>query len=222
MTDSPSGDQYIKKDKILLPCPPSVDVLSLPPDEQVISVLSKQGGRLVLEYDLSYITKSGHGVTPTEAEAMRLVFRHNSVPVPEILLKDFSPEDGGFISKLRDIPPPQELNGLFQCAADGSLTRDPLLQDLKEPGRPLMNDSELRARIYERYIHFGDMLPQSDSCVFTHADIAPRNIMADENNEEYAQIMRLAFWGDWAVWMDRTAPHRWDISGVNAARRVLF
>lgn len=83
------------------------------------------------------------------------------------------------------------------------------------------------------------MLPRSDCSVFTHADIVPRNIMADERNTvtgildwenagsypdywEYAQILRPAFWGGWSVWMDLTAPKRWDISGINAARRVLF
>jgi hypothetical protein len=274
------GNRYIKKDKTLYPCPPFVDILSLPPNQEVITVLSKQMGRLVLEHDFSYVTKSGHGVRPAEAEAMRLVSKHTSVPVAEMFFKSFSPDHGniemtlipgsplegkwdtldektkesvclqlwGLISKIRDIPRPLELKGLFQCAADGSPTRDPLLEDLKEPAQPLMNDSDLRARIYERYFHFGgrrfehqlpDMLPRSDCSVFTHADIAPRNIMVDEQNKvtgildweyagwypgywEYAQIMRPAFWGDWSIWMDRTAPQRWDISGINAARRVLF
>lgn len=154
----------------------------------------------------------------------------------------------GFIANIRNIPRPTELNGFFQCAVDGTPTTDPMLADLNEPARPLMNDSDVRARIYERYCHFGgrryehqlpDMLPRSDRSVFTHADIAPRNIMVDEQNNvtgildwefagwypdywEYAQILRPAFWGDWSRWMERTAPQRWDISGINAARRVLF
>ncbi|OKL55801.1 hypothetical protein UA08_08830 [Talaromyces atroroseus] len=142
-----------------------------------------------------------------------------------------------FISKIRNIQPPLELRGLFQCAADGSPTRDPLIEDLQTPTQPLMNDSELRARIYERYLHFGgrrfeqlpDMLPRFSYSVFTYADIVPRNIMVDEENRvtgildwEYAQILRPAFWGDWSMWMDHTALRRWDISGINAARRVLF
>ncbi|OQE28227.1 hypothetical protein PENFLA_c005G10800 [Penicillium flavigenum] len=70
-------------------------------------------------------------------------------------------------------------------------------------------------------------------------DIAPRNILVDEENNatgvidweyagwypeywEYAQIMRPAFGGDWSVWMDKTAPQRWDLGGINAARKVLF
>ncbi|KAA8645036.1 aminoglycoside phosphotransferase family protein [Aspergillus tanneri] len=97
----------------------------------------------------------------------------------------------GIISKIRAIPRPSEHNGLFQCAADGSPTRDPLLEDLKDPARPLTNDSDLRARIFERYFYFGgrqyehqllNMLPRSDCAVFTHADIARRNIMIDERN----------------------------------------
>lgn len=141
-----------------------------------------------------------------------------------------------------------ELEGLFQCLADGSLTKDPMLMDLRNPARLLMNDLDLRERIFERYVHFGgtryehelpNMLPRSDCSVFTHADIAPRNIMVDDQNKvtgildwefagwypdywEYAQIMRPASYGDWSTWMDWTAPQRWDISGINAARRILF
>lgn len=274
------GSRYIKKDQLLYDCPSPVDILSLSPSQEVIPVLSKQIGRLVLEHDFSYVTKSGYGVRPVEAEAMRLVSQHTSVPVPEILFKSFGSDYGNItmtlipgmllekkwdkldeetkrpicrqiwdlILEIRTIQPPVELKGLFQCAADGSPTRDPLLEDLQEPARPLTSDSELRDRIYERYLHFGgrrfesqlpDMLPRSDSSVFTHADIAPRNIMVDEQNKitgildweyagwypdywEYAQIMRPAFQGDWSMWMDRTAPQTWDLSGINAARRVLF
>lgn len=32
------------------------------------------------------------------------------------------------VSKIRDTSRPSELKGLFQCAADGSLTKDPLLE----------------------------------------------------------------------------------------------
>lgn len=62
--------------------------------------------------------------------------------------------------------------------------------------------------------------------MFTHAHIAPRNIMVDKQNNitgildwgwaewypeywEYAQILRPAFWGDWSVWMEKTAPQGW-------------
>jgi Ser/Thr protein kinase RdoA (MazF antagonist) len=84
-----------------------------------------------------------------------------------------------------------EPKGIFQCVADGSPSKGLLLEDLKKPVRPLMNDSDLGARICERYLHFGglrfehqlpDMLLQSDCSVFTHADIALRNIMVDEQN----------------------------------------
>ncbi|OQD65848.1 hypothetical protein PENPOL_c005G08540 [Penicillium polonicum] len=152
------------------------------------------------------------------------------------------------ISKIRNIARPQELEGPYQCAADGSPSRDPMLEDLQKPVRPLTSDLELRARIYERYFHCGgsryknqllDMLYRSECSVFTHADIAPRNVMVDEQNMvtgildwesagwypdywEYAQIMRPAFWGDWSVWMEKTAPQRWDLEGINASRKVLF
>ncbi|KAJ9369323.1 hypothetical protein DTO282E5_5985 [Paecilomyces variotii] len=245
------GNRYIKSGTTLFPCPSSTDISNLRPDQEVITVLSKQTGGIVVEHDSTYVTKSGERVRPAEAEAMRLVSKHTSVPVPEVFFATFDPDWGrivmslipgsslekiwdtldgktkeyiclqvwDMISKIRAIPRPPELNGLFQCAADGSLTRDPLLEDLKDPARPLTNDSDLRARIFERYYHFAgrryehelpNMLPRSSCSVFTHADIAPRNIMVDEQNRvtgildwehagwypdywEYAQILRPAF-----------------------------
>lgn len=136
----------------------------------------------------------------------------------------------------------------FQCAADGSPSRDPLLEDLNSPPRPLTSDSELRARIYERYLNFGglryehklpSMLPRSNRSVFTHGGLASRNIMVDNQNTitgipdweyagwypdywEYAQIMKPAFYGDFQDWMGRTAPQTWGLTGINASRKVLF
>ncbi|KAI1935755.1 hypothetical protein LOZ66_004990 [Ophidiomyces ophidiicola] len=274
------GTHYIKIGNALFPCSTAPNPSSLPPDQEVITVLSKQMGRTVLEHDFSYVSKSGHGVWQAESEAMRMVYKYTSVPVPEVLFTQFSHDYGrigmalargaslekrwntlneqnkrsvclqvwNMISQIRAIPRPPELNGLFQCAADGSRTKDPLLEDLGDPARPLTSDTDLRNRIFERYLHFGgrrykhqllDMLPRSDCSVFTHADIAPRNIMIDERNNitglldweyagwypdywEYAQILRPAFWSDWSAWMDLTAPQKWDLSGINAARKVLF
>jgi hypothetical protein len=51
----------------LLPCPSfenPEDILKLPADEDVITVLGKQWARLVLEYDFSIVRKSGFGVQP--------------------------------------------------------------------------------------------------------------------------------------------------------------
>ncbi|KAK2877199.1 hypothetical protein FQN49_001349 [Arthroderma sp. PD_2] len=155
------------------------------------------------------------------------------------------------LTQLRDIPRPPACEGLFQCMADGSTSDDALLQDLDQPPhKHIYTDDGLRARLYERYLHFNgrrykdslpDMLPRSSESVFTHADIAPRNIMVNEKHEitgildwelsgwypdywEYSQIMRHAnkVTTDWAKWMDLTAPQRWDVSGINASRRVLF
>ncbi|KAF7712233.1 Aminoglycoside phosphotransferase [Penicillium ucsense] len=262
----PKGHQYIKDGNTLLPYQSPVNPLDLEAGQEVVSVLEKQMGRLVLEWDFSWVTKSGFGVRSAEAEAMRLVFKHTDVPVPEVLFTDFSPDEQKWdtlddeakesiclqlwdlISTIRNIPRPPEFEGPYQCAADGSPSRDPMLEDLQKPARPLSSDSELRARIYERYIHSGgtryensllDMLPRSERSVFTHADIAPRNVMVDEQNKitgildwesagwypdywEYAQILRPAFCGDWSVWMEKTAPQQWDIRGINAARKVLF
>ncbi|KAJ5907438.1 hypothetical protein N7495_000120 [Penicillium taxi] len=92
------------------------------------------------------------------------------------------------ISKIRTISRPE---GPYQCAADGSPSQDPMLVDLQEPARPLLSDSALRSRIYERCIHFGgtlykdqllNILPRLEDSVFTHGDIAPRNVMVDEQS----------------------------------------
>jgi hypothetical protein len=291
------GHRYIKDGNILIPCPSTLIPPGLQAGQEMITVLDKQMGRLVLEWDSSWVTKSGFGVRSAEAEAMRLVFKHTDVPVPEVLFTDFSPEERrtdrreffkpnfhppqgligmtiisgtlleqkwdrlgdeakesiclqlwDLISRLRNIARPSELEGLYQCSADGSPSRDPMFEDLQEPARPLSSDSELRARIYERYIYHGgirfqkqllNMLPRSERSVFMHADISPRNIIVDEQNNvsgildweyagwypeywKYAQIMRPAFRGDWSAWMERTAPQRWDLTGIDAARKVLF
>lgn len=95
------------------------------------------------------------------------------------------------IAQWRKILRPPHLAPLYQCLADGSpATPDPLLQDLEDPPRALNTDQALRDRIYQRYLHFHgrryegslpDMLPHSEISVFTHGDVAPRNIMVDKD-----------------------------------------
>ncbi|MCJ1467407.1 hypothetical protein MMC07_006031 [Pseudocyphellaria aurata] len=164
------------------------------------------------------------------------------------------------IAKWQQIARPPDLAHVYQCLADGSAaTTDPLLQDMRDPPRPLFTDDEVRARIYERYWyhdhdHHGQedddestldtllvTLPHSDNSVFTHGEMAPRNIMVDRSSGrvsgvvdwelagwypdywEYANIMRAPSTDlDWQRCMDRTAPRRWDLEGIKAARRVLF
>ncbi|OQE06026.1 hypothetical protein PENVUL_c020G06264 [Penicillium vulpinum] len=171
---------------------------------------------------------------------MRLVAKQTDVPVPEVLFTRFSPDEGiitpeeffkpdyplGSDLKLRKIIRPQELEGPYQCAADGSLSLDRMLEDLQQPGRPISSDSDL------------GLESTSDISTMGEVDIAPRNIIVDEQNNvtgildweyagwypeywEYAQIMRPAFWGDWSVWMDKTAPQRWDLARINDARKVF-
>lgn len=95
------------------------------------------------------------------------------------------------IAQLRQILKPPDLSHLFQCFADGSSTRDVLIQDLEDPPTPLLDDDAVRARICQRYHHFygrrfteelPNMLPRSSASVFTHVDIAPQNIIVDESN----------------------------------------
>ncbi len=156
-----------------------------------------------------------------------------------------------FITKIREIDRPPECSRAFQCSADGSTTHDPLIKDLEKPPRPTLSDDALRVRTHERQLHYGgqryaeelpNMLPRSSSSVFTHADIAPRNIMVDEQYRitgiidweaagwypdywGYANIMRPACRrGDWQEYMDRAAPQslKCNLEGIKAARRVLF
>lgn len=155
------------------------------------------------------------------------------------------------IEKIRKVPRPPALDGLYVCLADGSPSVDPLVQNFEDHTAPLTNDDEVRARIYARYYdHNGrkyehvlpNMLPRSSTSVFTHADIAPRNIMVDEQFNitglldweragwypdywELANITAPACTcGDWQEWMVKTAPvaFRCDLQGINAARAVLF
>ncbi len=153
------------------------------------------------------------------------------------------------ITQWQQIPRPPRLAHLYQCLADGSpATTDPLLQDLEDPPRTFCTDEAVRVRIHQRYLHYyGEryadkllsMLPQSKVPLFTHGNVAPRNILVDEDCRitgivdwelagwypeywEYANIMKPSRDKDWQSWMNRTAMHRWDLSGIIAARRVLF
>ncbi|KAL9104784.1 MAG: hypothetical protein Q9163_000334 [Psora crenata] len=153
------------------------------------------------------------------------------------------------IAQWQKIPRPPHLAHLYQCLADGSpATTDKLLQDLEYPPRHIYTDEAVRVRIYQRYIYYYgrryadellSMLPQSKVSLFTHGDVAPRNIMVNKDCRitgiidwelagwypeywEYANIMKPTVDIDWQSWMDRTAIQRWDLSGIKAARRVLF
>ena len=153
------------------------------------------------------------------------------------------------IAQWRQIPRPPHLAHLYQCLADGSpATTDPLLQDLQDPLTSLNTDEAVRVRIHQRYLHYWgeryadtlpSMLPRSNISLFTHGDVAPRNIMMDEDCHitgiidweqagwypdywEYANILKPSRDKDWQSWMDRTATQQWDLSGITASRRVLF
>lgn len=155
----------------------------------------------------------------------------------------------GIVDEIRRIPKPAEFSHLYQCAADGSPSTDVLIQDLCSPPRPILDDDALRARIYERYLHYAgslyegtlpSMLPRSEMSVFTHGDLTPRNIIVDPDSGringvidwedagwfpdywEYVNMMRPSNDWDWMRWMDRTKPTEWDISGITKARKVLF
>ena len=159
------------------------------------------------------------------------------------------------VEQLRHIPKPEHLQQSFLSYSDGTCSKDVLIADLEDPPRSLANSHAVRERICERYYHFYGrkytvaelycMLPDSDQSVFTHADLAARNIMVDDEANhitgiidweragwypdywEYANLWKPSkdehF--DWQKWMDRTSPQKWkkwDIRGIDAARRVLL
>jgi hypothetical protein len=154
------------------------------------------------------------------------------------------------IAKIRTIPRPAPLKTHFCCTADGSPSFDPLLGGSTHPTPPLPSDDALRARIFDQYVKcnglsYADgrdlpkMLPRSNNSVFTHGDIAPRNIMVDKSGRilalldwenagwypdywEYANLAKFSGDDDWKAWMARTRPEAWDIIGIDKARRVLF
>ena len=165
------------------------------------------------------------------------------------------------IRSIRNTPRPVHLEGLYLCLTDGSASDDPLIgykarlieDKATKPPVPLRSDTEVRARIHSRYITWGghtyakvlpDMLPRSTRSVFTHADIAPRNILADNSGHitglidwemagwfpdywEIANIMKpmgSSTGYDWQECMKDTMPSEFavDLQGINAARVVLF
>lgn len=79
---------------MIFPCPASTTPVNLPPNEQIKTILDKQSGKIVIQYKLLFVIKSGGGVRPAEAEALKLVSDCTSVPVPELFLFTFSPNHG--------------------------------------------------------------------------------------------------------------------------------
>ncbi|KAI0964779.1 kinase-like protein [Xylaria arbuscula] len=162
--------------------------------------------------------------------------------------KKISNELWGFVQQLRRIPKPSSLRHLYQCGADGSACQDVLLEDLKSLLEPLLSDDALRKRINECYLDYNggsygenlmDYLPHLDQSVFTHADLAPRNVLVDDRGEitglidwefagwypdywEYAKTQVQWLAEDFEVWMDQTKPRDWNITGIHKAKRVLF
>lgn len=162
--------------------------------------------------------------------------------------KSICEEIWSLIAKLRQIPQPDELRHLYLCLADGSVSRDVLIKNFEGFSKPLLNDSAVRDRILQCYLHCNgrryanellEMLPRSEHSVFTHGDISPKNLMIDENHHitgiidwetagwypdywEYINIMAPSPFKNWAYWMDCTAPEKCDLSGITAARMVLL
>ena len=152
---------------------------------------------------------------------------------------------------------------LGASASDGNALEDQIRRNFAEMGQhievgedgsmslqksELNNDTNVRLRVYQRYLYFngrlhaGDlpfMLPHSTRSVFTHGDLCPRNILVNESLRitgivdweaagwypeywEYINMWKPSGDTDWQEWMDRTAPVKWDRSGIDAARKVLF
>lgn len=84
---------------------------------------------------------------------------------------------------------------LLRSTANESIAKPPRLPTSPMPvPKPLFNDDQLRARLYERYLdRYGfkyeqtlpAMLPRSSVSVFTHGDLTPRNIMVERYDKIY-------------------------------------
>lgn len=87
------GNRYIKKGQKIFPCPSYVNIdniSELAHDKDVVTMLAKPMAKLILEYDLSIVTKPGFGIRPAEAEEMRLISKYTSVPAPKVYHKNSS------------------------------------------------------------------------------------------------------------------------------------
>ncbi|GAB0138476.1 hypothetical protein EsDP_00006711 [Epichloe bromicola] len=127
----------------------------------------------------------------------------------------------GLVAKIRTIPCPAGLQDKFCCAADGSPSLDPLLGAGNDPCPPIHDDTSLRNQIFARYVRHNGLsyadgknlpciLPRSDKSVFTHGDVAPRNIMVDKSG----QILGLLDW-EMAGWY----PEYWEYANIMSPSR---
>jgi len=62
------------------------------------------------------------------------------------------------VDQLRQIQKPSAYSMLYQCGVDGSASEDVLIKELHSTQAPIVDDDALRARIYERYIHYNGRL----------------------------------------------------------------
>lgn len=183
--------------------------------------------------EFSHLFQCSADGTSTTFDPLLNDLRNSKISTPpDVLLEDAT-------MKARICQRFPDMSHVFDVAADSSMVFTPT---------PLKDDTAVRARIYQRYLYHNGrlhaedlpaMLPRSNLSVFTHGDIAPRNIMVDQTHRitgildweragwypdywEYINIWKPSIDDDWQTWMDRTAPRKWDRSGINAARRVLF
>ncbi|KAF2750670.1 kinase-like protein [Sporormia fimetaria CBS 119925] len=135
-----------------------------------------------------------------------------------------------YIEQWRSIPRPADVPNICLCTADGRYSESILVSAPDDDTKGLWTDEDVRNRIYERYLSsipepkpdLLEGLPRAQTSVFTHADIAPRNIMFDPETQlitgvidweyagwypdywEYATIFMDS--GDWQDWMRVTVP----------------
>lgn len=91
------GESSINRDETLFKYSPATPE-ELLADGEVITVLAKQTGRVPLMHDYSHVSKTGRPVRFLEAEEMRLVSTHPSVPVPEAIYAQFNGSHGDIIA----------------------------------------------------------------------------------------------------------------------------
>ncbi|KAF2750672.1 hypothetical protein M011DRAFT_179718 [Sporormia fimetaria CBS 119925] len=165
-----------------------------------------------------------------------------------------------YIQQWQKIPKPDSLPDHFLCLAAGSNSPDILLADSSSHARfdsPLRSHGEILTRIFARYCEnnggkdLWPLLPHTRKTIslFTHADLAPRNILFNEKSNQIGIIdWENAGWYpdywefikifkptsdpvecDWQRYMEATAPSTWKspeakeiLAAINVARGVLI
>ncbi|EEP78098.1 predicted protein [Uncinocarpus reesii 1704] len=170
-----------------------------------VALLSHQGGVKVLNCDDEIVLKVGSRVRPSEEIAMRLVKEHTDIPVPEILLAAYVGDEGRLAMS---VIPGAPLTEAWDSLDDATKKRIcvetwSMIEKLRRIEKP--------AALQHHFLSLADGSPCINDPVVAGLCCAdpPHPPLLDDDAVR-ARIM------------DLTAPTKYDLSGIMAARGVLF